>query len=574
MASTQLIARGPGKATRRHASLVATLLLVAACGSSTPSDAPASGGTASEGAAGSPTATDPAATRGPVTAASLTIAIPDDPGSALNIYTANQQFDPLIDLVYDKLMGPSPYVDEPQPLLAESVTQVDPSTWDVTVRKGVSWQDGRPFTADDVKFTYEYFRDGIPNRYTHHTNDAPDIASIEATGDRTLRFHCSYPCPELGSVTFADLPILPRHVWESVTEPAKFTGLPIGTGPYRLTEHAGGQYLRFDANDAYFLGKPTVDQLVVTITKDQDATFAALSSGEIGIAARNVPPELIAGLAARPGIRVVSTTPLTSVMLRLNYERPPFTEPRFREALSLAIDRQALVDTILLGQGRPGTQGYPHPDSPWTNPDLSTPFDPGRAAALLDALGYTDTDGDGIRENATGGPISLDLQVTASEPARIRAAELLVGQLNAVGIGLGVRTADAGTIRSLFGSRDFDMYIDQGFAHELADPDQFIESNRSGLAWRAGLAYPEWDRLVAAWEQTTDVEARRAATFDLEALFNRQPTIIPLWYPNESWAFRPDAYDGWSETRGYGIVNKWSFLPADARAGRIARTFD
>jgi len=109
--------------------------------------------------------------------------------------------------------------------------------------------------------------------------------------------------------------------------------------------------------------------------------------------------------------------------------------------------------------------------------------------------------------------------------------------------------------------------IDQGFAHELADPDQFIESNRSGLAWRAGLAYPEWDRLVAAWEQTTDVEARRAATFDLEALFNRQPTIIPLWYPNESWAFRPDAYDGWSETRGYGIVNKWSFLPADARAG-------
>jgi peptide/nickel transport system substrate-binding protein len=505
---------------------------------------------------------------GPSIATSLTIAIPDDPGSALNIWTSNQQFDPLVDLVYDKLMAPSPYVDEPQPLLAESVTQVDASTWDVTVRDGITWQDGQPFTADDVRFTFEYYRDGVPNRYTHHTNDAPDLTSVEQTGDRTLRFTCAFPCPELASVTFADLPILPRHIWESVTEPAKYAELPVGTGPYRLVEYQPGQYLRFQANPSYALGRPTVDELLYTIVKSQDATFAALQTGEVDVAARAVPPEDIDTLSARPGIEVVSTTPLTAMLLRVNYERPPMDQPRFREALSLAVDRQALVDTVLLGHGRPGDRGYPHPDSPWTAPDLSTPYDAAQASKLLDQLGYLDTDGDGIRE-ADGAAISLDVQVTASEPARVRAAQLLVDQLRAVGIGLTVSAVDAGTVRSTFSSRDFDLVLDQGYAHELADPDQFIESNRSGLDWSAKLPYPEWDTLVTAWEGTTDLEARREAGFELQRLFDRQPTAIVLWYPDEAWAFRPEAYDSWSETRGYGIVNKWSFLPAEARAGMV-----
>lgn len=510
---------------------------------------------------------------GPRTASTLTLAIPDDPGSPLNIWTSNQAFDPLIDLVYDKLLGPSPYVDEPQPLLAESVTPIDPSTWDVRVRDGITWQDGVPFTVDDVVFTLEYYRDGIANRYTHHTNDTPDITSITALDSRTVRLGCGAPCPELASVTLADLPILPRHVWESVGEPATHTGLPVGTGPYALVEYVPGQYLRFEADPDRVLGTATVAELVVAIVKDQDAMFAALATGEIDVAARPVPPEQRTALAAREGIRVVDTQPLTAVLVRVNYERPPMDQPRFREALSRAIDRQALVDTVLLGHGRPGDKGYPHPDSTWSDPGLSTPHDPAEAMRLLDGLGHIDTDDDGVRE-AEAAPIVLSIQVDAAEPARVRAAQLLVGQLAAVGIGLTVEAVDAGTIRATFGSRDFDLVLDQGYAHELADPDQFIMSSRSGLAWSARLPYPEWDALVAAWRGTTDLASRRQAGFALQQLFNRQPTAIPLWYPDETWAFRPDAYDAWAETRGYGIVNKWSFLPPDIRAGKITGPID
>ncbi len=515
----------------------------------------------------------PAGSDGPTTASRLVIAIPDDPGAPLNIWTSSQAFDPLIDLVYDKLMGPSPYVEVPRPMLAESVTQVDPRTWDVTVRDDIAWHDGVPFTADDVAFTLAYYRDGIANRYTHHTNDTPAIASVEPLGERTLRLACADPCPELGTVTLADLPILPRHVWESVTEPATHAGLPVGTGPYRLVEYVQDQYLRFVANPDHALGAPTVDELLVTVVRDQDATFAALVTGEVDVAARPVPPEQVDTLAGRDGIGVMWTHPLTAVLVRLNYERPPLDQPRFREALSRAIDRQALVDVVLLGRGRPSDRGYPHPDSGWTDPSLATPYDPATAMTLLDEMGYLDTDGDGVREMA-GTPIGLDILANAAEPARVRAAQLLVAQLAAVGIGLRVRTVDAGAIRSTFGSRDFDLVLDQGHAHELADPDQFVMSSRSGLTWSARLPYPEWDPLVAAWRQTTDLEARRSAGFALQALFNRQPTAIALWYPDEAWAYRTGAYDAWAETRGYGIVNKWSFLPPETRVGMIVDTTD
>ena len=310
----------------------------------------------------------------------------------------------------------------------------------------------------------------------------------------------------------------------------------------------------------------------MTITKDQTATFTALKAGDVDIAARSVPPELLATFGSSPDLRVVSTTPLTAVLVRLNYARAPFDQPRFRQAFSYAIDRDAMVSTILLGHGRPGTVGYPHPDSPWTSPDLTTPYDPAKATSLLDGLGYLDTNGDGIRETPAG-PIQLVVQVASTEPARVRAAQLLVDQMHAVGIGLTVRTADPGAIRSLTTSRDFDLFVDQGFAHELADPDQFIESNRSGLDWSQKLAYPEWDALVAQWKAADTLQARTAIAYQCQILFNSQPTAVPLWYPEEDWAFRPAAYDGWAESRGYGIVNKWSLLPLDARAGRIVQNF-
>lgn len=500
----------------------------------------------------------------------LTIAIPQDPGSPLNLYiTSHSRFDFLMDLVHDRLFAPSAYVEDPVPWLAESATQLDELTWEVKLRPGIRWHDGQELTARDVKFTFEYFRDGPPNRHSHHVSDVPRIEEIEVVDPQTVRMVCAYPCPLLAGITLADLPILPEHIWSAVAEPRQYTELPVGTGPYRLVEYQPGSLLRFRANEDYFMGPPLVEELVMPIIKEPSSTFLALRTGQVDAAARPVPPELLGELGQLPDLKVVSTSALSVVEMRINYERPPFDRPEFRRALSLALDRQALVETVLLGHGRPGLQGYPHPDSPWTNPSLSTPFDRAQAEALLGDLGFEDRDGDGVREGPDGTPLRFTLMVTGTEPTWVRAAELVVEQLGEVGIAAKVESLDPAAIRELFRSRDFDMYITDMTPHGVADPDQFVMSHRSDYLWKAGLPYPEWDALFEEWREAATVEARKEVLFAMQELFNRQPTSLVLWYLEENWAYRPGAYALWAESPGYGIIHKWSLLPPELRGPTV-----
>jgi peptide/nickel transport system substrate-binding protein len=511
---------------------------------------------------------EPVSTTSPARIRKLTLAIPRDTGP-LNLYSSDSSFDYLVELVFDKLLAPSPYVDKPIPGLAESATQLDARTWTVTLRDGVTWHDGRPFTAEDVKFTYESYRDGSPNRYTHHVNAVPKIDQIVIDDARTVRFVCNYPCPTLGPVTFADLPILPKHIWQNITEPQNYKGLPIGTGPYKLVELRSNELYRFQANESYFMGRPLVDELVMPIITDPNATFTALRTGEIDIAVRDVPPELGADLARQTAIKTISTNPLSLVELHLNFERVPFDRPEFRRALSLMIDRQAIVDTVLLGGGRPGTQGYNHPDSPWTKPGLSTPFDRAAAKTLLDELQFVDRDHDGIRETPAGRPLAFNLAVPSNEPVWIRVVEMVATQARAVGIKLTVQPLDVGTVLGLFYTRQFDTYITQNGPHGVADPDMFIMGQLGGNLWKPGVPYPELEALLDAWKKAADVESRKQVSFKMQELFSRQPTAISLYYPTSTFAYRPAAYDGYVESPGFGIVHKWSFLPASARAGAV-----
>ena len=492
----------------------------------------------------------------------LNIGLPTDAGP-LNIYTGN--IDYLTELVYDKLFSPSPYVDEPQPWLAESAEQIDDVTWVVKIKSGIKWHDGEDFTAEDVKFTYEYFRDGPANRHTHHVSEVPNIEEIELDDEDTVRFTCAYACPSLETITFADLPILPKHIWENVKNPRKYTDLAIGTGPYKLVDYVADQSYTFEANEDYFMGSPLVEKLNMPIIKDSTAMFNALRSGEIDISARALPTELNDTFVKLDNMKVAETSPLSIVEMKLNYDHAPFDNGKFRKAISLSVDRQSIVDTVLLGEGRAGTKGYPHPDSPWTNASLSTPYDKKKAEKLLDELAYVDTDGDGMRETPEGKKLELSLKVSSSEPIYIRTSEMLKAQLADVGINVKVEVLDAGTITALFQTRDFDMSVGNIGAHGVADPDQFIMSHRSNYLWSKDKEYPEMDALITDWMEESDLNKRKEISFDMQELFNSQPTSVALYYPEENFAFNAAAYDQWVESPGYGIINKFSFLSQEVR---------
>lgn len=503
-----------------------------------------------------------AASAAPQTVPELKIGLPSDAGP-LNIYTGN--IDYLTELVFDKLFSPSPYVEKPQPWLAESAQQLDDVTWVVKIRSGIKWHDGTPFTAEDVKFTYEYYRDGPANRHTHHVSEVPHISKIELDDPSTVRFTCAYACPTLERITFADLLILPKHIWEKVQNPRKYTDLPIGTGPYKLVEYKADQYYKFEANKDYFMGSPLVDTLVMPVIKDPTAIFNALRAGEIDISARPVPAELEASFQNQANMKVVQTAPLSLVELKLNYEKAPFNQEAFRNAMSLAVDRQAITDTVLLGKGRPGLKGYPHPDSPWTNPNLSTPYDAEKAKAVMDELKLTDKNNDGVREMADGKPLAFSLKVPSTEPAWIRAAEMLKEQYAKVGIKITVEVLDSGTMATVSQTRDFDLVIGTIGAHGVADPDQFVMSHRSSYLWNKTIPYPAMDELTKQWMAETSVDKRKEIAFKMQELFNKQPTSIVLYYPEEKFAYNAQKFDKWVESPGFGVINKFSMLPDGAK---------
>lgn len=487
----------------------------------------------------------------------LRIAVAEDFGP-LNILTQSE--DPLTFLVYDRLVAPSPYAKNPQPWLATEVRNVDPRTWLISLRDDVTWHDGEPLTADDVAFTIDWFKRVPSGTYSHHITTVPNIETVEVLGTHELKLTCGFNCPFLGSVTLAHVPIMPEHVWSTIEDPERHTGLPVGTGPYRLVSHEPGQSYRFEANRDYFAGAPLVEELLMPIIPSPTTTFTALRTGEIDAATQFVPPELVEQFRSSEDIEMVTTTPLQFPELRINFQRAPFDNPEFRRALSAAIDREELHRDVWLGTGRAADRGYPHPDSPWTNPDLRTPYEPQTARSILDGLGFTDTDGDGVREGP-GGPLAYTIYVDGGVPIRVRAAQVVTEQLAEVGIAATVESLDAGALSDLLDSKDYDIYVNNIGAHGVADPTQFIMSHFSGYLWDLPeVPYPAFEALFEEWKATETIDERAAVSFRMQELFNEAPTSIPLHYPSGEVAYRPGAYDGWIESPGYGLVHKWSLL--------------
>lgn len=507
----------------------------------------------------------------------LRIAITLDPGAPLNLYTDTEDW--MAPLVFEGLLHPSPFVEETIPGLATEVTQVDDdaTVWEATIREGVNWHDGEPFTAEDVVFAFRRYRDGPSSRYAHHVAELPKIDVIEKVDDRTVRFECAFPTASLADVTFTDTLLIPKHVWEDKDEePQKYTGLPVGTGPYELVEYTEGERYRFEANEDYYLGEPLVGELVFPIITDPSTTFTALKSGDIDTTLRPVPPTSFSQFEQDDDLKIVSGTRLSPVEIRVNYFREPLRNHEFRRALSRALDMDAIVDVVMLGRAISGTEGYPHPKSSWTAPDLKIPHEPEEARATFDELGFRDRDGDGVRESPDGEKISFTVKVNANEPQHIRAAELIKGQLAEFGIESEVQSRDLGTLEAegVWGSRSFDLLVKRSDPHLNADPDQYVLNHRGQLMWATGeIPYPEYEALEEEYIQATTLEEQKEALFEMQRLHSRQPTIIPIWFPENHVAVRPEAYDKWAESPGFGVHHKWSFLPEDVRENAVTETF-
>ncbi|HEX2046496.1 MAG TPA: ABC transporter substrate-binding protein [Acidimicrobiales bacterium] len=472
----------------------------------------------------------------------------------------------LTNLIYDTLFWSQVKAD-PEPWLAESAEPSnDYRTWTVKLRPGVTWHDGRPLTADDVAFTFEKMKVTTGGRYSHHVWEYPVFERAEVLDPLTVRLNFTDRAPTFKILPGGDLPIVPKHIWEGVANPTQATDiLPVGSGPYKMTSFVPDQVYRLEANANYFKGRPKVDAIDLPIVRDQSAAFAALQTGQVDSVDRVVPPELYQQMSNQPGIKVVEATRMESVHLHFNNRKAPLTDARLRNAITDAINNDAIVQTVLLGRGRPGQDGWVHPDSAWADPQARHVYDVAGANRTLDDAGFRRGE-DGVRRTPDGNRIEFNLSVAANEPQHQRSAQLIAQQVDAIGVKINVESVDAATLRQRRNTGNIDSFITNLESHAHADPDAlyfFFHSpapNTPGSIF-GSYSNPGFDRLVEQARSTVDNDERKQLLVEAQRIFAQDAPALVLYYPNGDYAYRTAAYDGWIADTGHGILTKRSFIP-------------
>ncbi|MGI9597034.1 MAG: ABC transporter substrate-binding protein [Acidimicrobiales bacterium] len=477
-------------------------------------------------------------------------------------------------LVYDTLFW-SQATLEPEPWLATGAEASDDfRTWTVSLRDGVTWHDGTPFTAEDVAFSFQYTVDqGGPGRYGHHLTDHPTFTSANVIDDLTVELTFADPVATFEMLPGGDIPIIAKHIWEDVEDAtADATSLAVGTGPYRMVEYVPGESYRLEANADYFKGAPLVDTLIMPVIRDAQAAFAGLQTGELDFVTRNLPAPLHEPVNGNEELEIIDGSRMQSQYLMFNTRKPGLNDPSVRKAMSMALDVQQIVDIVEGGLGVPGNDTWTHPESEFAHPTGGHEYDPEAAATLLDEAGYTVGD-DGVRVGEDGTPLSFTLLVNAAAPPQIRSGELVAEQLEPLGIDITIEPLDAPAIGaqrrpSADGPPTVDMFIAVFESHAHADPDHlffFFHTPGSGGvgAVFSGYANPEFDGLLE--EGLTKPVAEKAALVNqAQDIFAAEAPAVTLYYPNGRWAYRPAAYDGWIADPGHGVFTKRSFLPGYA----------
>lgn len=463
----------------------------------------------------------------------------------------------------------------PQPWLAQDVDlSEDGLVYTITLEEDLEWHDGEPLTADDIVFTVEYYREYGPGRFTTAVST---IEEATAEDEQTVALTLSRTNPSFELRTLADVPILPEHIWSEIDDPdtAPFDeATRVGSGPYQVVDSQPGRSYTLEANAEYFRGTPKVDRLVFVWFADDAGANAALRSGEVDTLVRVTPPEQIDSLQTQ-GLSVLQAPEYATTFLAYNTERAPFDDIEFRRGLAAAVNVDLLVEDVYLGAAVAGSPGWIHPDSPFSAGDAEPLYDPEAAGALLDAAGYLDDDGDGVRE-IDGQAIDLELLVYGNNALRLRVAELVATQLGEVGIGVTVSAVETSTLDDavwpgfdVAQGRDYEMAIFGWSAPTQADIGQFAalvsSDHEIGNLNVTGFSDPEVDEVAVTLQSALDEDERMAAVQDMEELFVQHLPLLPLLYPNGAYAYQADTFDDWVSIVGQGPMTKLSFIPDDGQ---------
>lgn len=309
------------------------------------------------------------------------------------------------------------------PDLATSWESDDAQTYIFNLVDNATWHDGEPFTAEDVVYTVQWGIDNV-NSYQGYETEWKNVESVEAIDDHTVRITLNAPNSLfLGKVTAIANVILPAHALADAT-PDNILDLPfalctpgvtIGTGPYTLEDFQPSQIIEVAANPDYFKGAPNIDRIIFKDFADPALAIAQIESGELDLVFR-VPPDEQARVSNIEGLALVPSENPGIVRIVVATEKAQWSDPKFRHAMSAAINRNGIVDGLYQGNAK---VLHNHPGFEVTDTSLST-YDPDRARELLAEIGY--------------GGETFKILYDASLPENQASMPLIQSDLQAVGI--------------------------------------------------------------------------------------------------------------------------------------------
>ncbi len=381
--------------------------------------------------------------------------------------------------------------------LAEKFYFEDNVTLIFELKSGVKWQDGEPFSAKDVLFTYELINS--PQVVSPYTSTFRMVESVEVIND--LKLKVIYKEPYFKALELWMSGILPQHLLkdEKNIMSSRFNMNPVGTGPYRLTKLEFSKNIELGANDAYFEHRPKIDKIIYHVIPDANTRFLMLKTKKIDVGSleamqieRQIEPSFF------DTYKVIEEIAHAYTYLGLNLRREKFQDPRVREALSLAVDREELVDILFMGHGQVCTGPF-LPGGPSFNAEVKAPKqDLKRARELLKEAGYD-----------ASNPFSFEIATSNSSSIRPYAAQILQHQLAKVGVKVELRVMEwQAFLNTVVFPREFDTVL-LGWSLSLS-PDPYLlwhsDSDKPGAFNFIGYHNTKVDDLIETMQGTIERE--------------------------------------------------------------------
>jgi peptide/nickel transport system substrate-binding protein len=430
-----------------------------------------------------------------------------------------------------------PGVDlQPAPDLATSWSaSEDGLTWTFELRDDVVWHDGTPFTADDIAFTFNEIVLKTELGASGSANFRRTVDRVEADGPHRVRFIVRSPFSALPAYLAYNAGILPKHIFEG-QDPWNLTsfnkGTPVGTGPFKISEYVSGSHLTLERFDGYFGETAKLDYLTFRVLPDANAQLAQMLAGDLQVM-------ILGNLAAVPQIERNANTvayPVSQVnyyYVTPNHERALFGDINVKRALLHAIDRDAIIESVLRGYGRPATGPISPALQAYYNPDVATyAYDPEGAVALLEASGWTrGADGVMVKD---GQRLAFVLDVGRNRDLEPISA-LVQDYWKDIGVEATLNTMEWNAyIQKVVVQRDYDATINWWITP--ADPDVFAyyHSSAAGTGFNLpGYKDPVIDDLLERGRAASDVDERIAIYAEFQEQVAEKLPYMFLWYPDE-----------------------------------------